>query len=79
MLIFHQRRAFDGASRADIADDGIGLIMRVSQLEQCRWHSVVHDLDHAAADQLLVFHQRQVGLDAGGIAIHKKSDRSCRS
>ena len=31
---------------------------------------------HAAADQLLVFHQRQVRLDAGGVAIHHEADRA---
>ena len=74
VLFFDLRRAFDGAGRVDVADDGVGLIVIVSQLEQRRGHGVVHDLDHAAADQLLVFHQRQVGLDAGGVAIHEESD-----
>src|SRR5207248_8253726 len=45
-----------------------------SELEERGGHGVVHDLDHAAADQLFVFHEREVGLDAGGIAIHKEAD-----
>ena len=74
MLVFHMRRAFDGAGRVDVADDCVGLIVRVSELEQRRRHGVVHDLDHAAADQLFVLHQRQIGLDAGGVAIHQEAD-----
>src|SRR5262249_53082305 len=31
-------------------------------------------LYHAAADQLLVLHQRQVGLDAGGVTVHHEAD-----
>ena len=67
-------RAFDGAGLVDVADDGVGLLRRVAELEQRRRHGVVDDLDHAAADQLLVLHQRQVGLDAGGVAIHHEAD-----
>ncbi len=67
-------RAFDGAGGVDVADDGVGLVGGVAQLEQRGRHGVVHDLDHAAAHQLLVLHQRQVGLDAGGVAIHHEAD-----
>ena len=68
------RRAFDGASRVDVADDGVGLLVRVSELEERGGHGVVDDLDHASADQLLVLHQSQIGLDAGGVAIHHEAD-----
>ena len=77
MIVFHQRRAFDGAGGVDVADDGVGLLVGVAELKERRGDSVVHDLDHAAADQLFVFHQREIRLDAGGVAIHKKSDRAC--
>src|SRR5205814_2963119 len=33
------------------------------------------DLQHAAADQLLVLDQGDVRLDAGGVAVHHESDR----
>ena len=74
MLVFDVRRAFDGAGRVDVADDGVGLLVGVSELEQRGGDGVVDDLDHAAADQLLVLHQRQIGLDAGGVAIHHEAD-----
>ncbi len=68
------RRAFDGAGGVDVADDLVGLRGRVAELDERLRHGVVDDLDDAAADQLLVLHQRQVGLDAGGIAIHHEAD-----
>ena len=74
MLVLDVRRAFDGAGRVDVADDGVGLVVGVAQLEQRGGDGVVDDLDHAAADQLLVLHQRQVGLDAGGVAVHHEAD-----
>ena len=74
MLVFDVRRAFDGAGRVDVADDGVGLLVGVAELEERGGHGVVDDLDHAAADQLLVLHQREVGLDAGGVAIHHEAD-----
>ena len=74
MLRLQVRRAFDGAGGIDVADDLLHLLRRVAQLDQRRGHRVVDDLDHAAADQLLVLDQRQVGLDAGGVAIHHEAD-----
>jgi hypothetical protein len=35
---------------------------------------VVDDLDHAAADELLVLDEGEVGLDAGGVAVHHEAD-----
>ena len=74
VLVLDGGRAFDGAGGVDVADDGVGLVGGVAELEQRGGHGVVHDLDHAAADQLLVLHQRQVGLDAGGVAVHHEAD-----
>ena len=74
MLVFDVRRAFDGAGRVDIAHDGIGLLMVVAELEQRGGDGVVDDFDHAAADELLVLDQSEIGLDAGGVAIHHEAD-----
>ena len=73
-IVLNVRRAFDGAGRVDVADDGVGLLVRVSELEQRGGHGVVDDLDHASADQLLVLHQRQIGLDTGSVAVHHEAD-----
>src|SRR6476661_2382703 len=40
--------------------------------------SAVDDLEVAAAGELLEFHQREIGLDAGGVAIHDKADGAGR-
>ena len=74
VLVLDGGRAFDGAGGVNVADDGVGLVVGVAQLEERGGHGVVHDLDHAAADQLLVLHQRQVRLDAGGVAVHHEAD-----
>ena len=41
-------------------------------------HGAVDDLEVAAAGELLELHQREVGLDAGGVAIHDEADRAGR-
>ena len=74
MLVLDVRRAFDGAGGVDVADDGVGLLVRVAEFEQSAGHGVIDDLDHAAADQFLVLNERQVGLDAGGVAVHEEAD-----
>ena len=38
----------------------------------------IHDLQHAAAGEQFVFHQRDVGLDPGRVAIHQERDRAGR-
>ena len=38
----------------------------------------VDDLEIAAAGELLEFDQREIGLDAGGVAIHDEADRAGR-
>ena len=73
------RRAFDGAGGVDVADDGVDLRLGVAELDERRGHGVVDDLDHAAADELLVLHEREIGLDAGGVAIHHEADGAGRS
>ena len=76
VLVLDGGRAFDGSGGVDVADDGVGLVAGVAELEQRGRDGVVHDLDHAAANQLLELHQREVGLDAGGVAIHHEADGS---
>ena len=74
MLFLDVRRAFDGAGGVDVADDGVGLVAGVAELEERGRDRVVHDLDHAAADQLLVLDEREVRLDAGCVAVHHEAD-----
>ena len=66
--------AFDGAGGVDVADDGVDLGLGVAELDEGRGDGVVDDLDHAAADELLVLDEGEVGLDAGGVAVHHEAD-----
>ena len=63
--------------------DGIGLDLRdlafaIAERAQRLGHRAVDDLPVAAAGELLEFHQREIGLDAGGVAIHHKADGAGR-
>ena len=40
VLVLDVRRAFDGAGGVDVADDGVGLLVRVAELEQRRGHGL---------------------------------------
>src|SRR6185369_7321139 len=76
MLVLDMRRAFDGSGGVDEADDGVALVFGVAELEERRWNRLIDDLDHSAADQLFEFNEREIGFDAGGIAIHHEADGS---
>ena len=63
--------------------DGIGLDLRdvdfaVAERAQRLGHGAVDDLPVAAAGELLEFHQREIRLDAGGVAIHHEADGAGR-
>ena len=60
-------------------DDDLGdLALAVAERGERRWHGLVDDLEVAAAGELLELHEREVGLDAGGVAVHDEADRSGR-
>ena len=63
--------------------DGIGLDLgdiafAVAERAQRLGHGAVDDLPVAAAGELLEFHQREIRLDAGGVAIHHEADGAGR-
>ena len=63
--------------------DGVGLDLRdlafaIAERAQRRGHRLVDDLPVAAAGELLEFHQREIRLDAGGVAIHHEADGAGR-
>ena len=63
--------------------DGIGLDLRdvalaVAERAQRLGHGAVDDLPVAAAGELLEFHQREIRLDAGGVAIHDEANGAGR-
>ena len=58
----------------DVADDSFHLPRRIAQPRQPFRHSAIDNLEQAAAGQQLVFHQRNVRLDAGCVTVHQKSN-----
>ena len=54
------------------------LAARDSRAPQRFRHGAVDDLEITAARELLELHQREVRLDAGGVAIHDEADRAGR-
>ena len=74
MLVFDMRRALNRSRRVNVTDNRVGLIMIVAELEQCRRHRLIDNLDHSPAHQLLVLHQRQIRFHTGSVTVHKKSD-----
>ncbi len=54
--------------------DGAELILCVAQREQRGLDGGVGDLEVSAAGELLELDEREVGLDAGGVAVHQQAD-----
>ena len=79
-----QRRGVDAGRLAERGvADGVGhdlgdLRLAVAERAQRLGHGAVDDLEIAAAGELLELHQREVGLDAGGVAIHHQADGAGR-
>ena len=79
-----KRRVVDAGRLAERSvADGVGddlgdLRLAIAERAQRLGHGAVDDLEIAAAGELLELHQREVGLDAGGVAIHHQADRAGR-
>jgi ribonucleoside-diphosphate reductase alpha chain len=71
-------RAFDGLVAVDVVDDRLDLRVGVAELSERHWNGLVDDLHQAAADELLVLHERDVRLHAGRIAVHHEADGAGR-
>src|SRR5215472_4820382 len=59
-----------------VALDGGDLDGVVAECGERLRHRMVDDLEIAAAGELFEFDQREIGLDAGGVAIHDQADRA---
>ena len=66
--------ALQAAIAIDVVDDLGHLFRRVVETHQRLRNGVVDDLHHPAADQTLVLDQSEIGLDAGGVAVHHEAD-----
>ena len=61
-----------------VGDDLADLRLAVAERAQGLGHGAVDDLEIAAAGELLELDQGEVGLDAGGVAIHHQADGAGR-
>ena len=77
-LVIDARSAGERAVAHGIFDDALDGLLGVAEPPQRLWHHAVDDLEIAAAGELLELHQREIGLDAGRIAIHHEADRAGR-
>ncbi len=64
----------DGLVHVDVGDDLVHLVRRVAESGQGPGHRLVDDGHGAPADQLLGLDQPEIGLDAGGVAVHQQAD-----
>ena len=69
---------FNRVEFLNVGDDGGGCRFAVVQAPQSVRHAAIHDLQHAATSEQFVFHERDVGFDAGGVAIHEEGDGASR-
>ena len=72
-------RTFQAECPHDVPHDFGDLIRGITQRIKSRLDGLIGDLHVSAAGQFLELHQREVRLDAGGVAIHQESDGSGRS
>ena len=72
------RRAFNGVIFVNILNNISDLCIAVAEAAQGHRDGPVDNLEHATAGQQLVFHQRDIGLHTGGVAIHHECNRTGR-
>ena len=71
-------RALERAVADRIFDDALDGVLGIAETPERLRHHAVDDLEIAAAGELLEFDQREIGLDAGGVAVHHQADRAGR-
>ena len=78
VLFLEVGRAFDGVVLVDVGGDRRDLLGSIAEFFERLGDGLVDDLEHAAAGELLVLHEGDIGLDARGIAVHEEADRAGR-
>ena len=78
MLVPEAGGALDRVVLVDVGQHALDRRLVVAQRPQGERHRLIHDLQHATAGELLVLHQRDVGLDARRVAVHEEADGACR-
>ena len=78
VLVGEAGRADDRAVLVDVGLDLLDLLVGVAERPQRQRDRAVDDRHLPAADELLELHEREVGLDAGRVAVHEERDRPRR-
>jgi len=60
----------------NMRDDGGNFLLGITKSAQRIGHAAINDFQHAAAGEQFVFHERNVGFHAGGVAVHQERDRA---
>ena len=69
---------FNRVEFLDVRDDVLDFRLAVTEPAQRIRHAAIDDLQHAAAGEQFVFHERDVGFDAGRVAIHQERNGAGR-
>ena len=78
VLLVEPGRADDRAVLGQVRLDLLDLRLGVAERLQRQRHRAVDDRHLPAADELLELDEREVGLDAGRVAVHQEGDRAGR-
>ena len=78
VLLVQSGRADDRAVLGEVGLDLLDLRLGVAERLQRQRHGAVDDRHLPAADELLELDEREVGLDAGRVAVHQERDRAGR-
>ncbi len=76
VLLRQAGRADDRAVLGEVRLDLLDLLLGVAERRKRQRHGAVDDRHLPAADELLELDQREVGLDAGRVAVHQEGDRA---
>ena len=71
LVVFNVRRAMQRERAHDVLQDLMNLGGFITKIDQGRTEGLVGDFEISAAGEFLEFDEGEIGLDAGGVAIHQ--------
>src|SRR5918996_2610301 len=74
VLVPERRCAFNRLIFIDVFDNRLALLTIIAEAFECPWNGGVDDLEQPAANQPLVFDQRNVRFDPSGVAVHQEGN-----
>src|SRR6185437_3240767 len=78
LLVVERRRVVESRMADGVARDRLDLLGGIAEGLQGFGHGAVDDAEIAAARELLELDEGEIGLDAGGVAIHDEAGRAGR-